>query len=72
MSKALDTYKPEHNPFRVSNQLSDNEEYIIDWTKRPIQRDSYVQEEFYSGKKKLYRACCTTKKIKIFNYLILN
>lgn len=54
LNKALIEFKPESNPHRVSNQLSENETYTIDGTERLIQRDTYVQEEFYSGKKSPY------------------
>lgn len=54
LSKALIKFKPEQNPERISNQLSDKEEYIIDGTERSVQRDAYIQEEFFSGKKKSY------------------
>jgi hypothetical protein len=51
LSKALKFFKPEINPHRLDSQLSEDQEYIIDATQRPIQRDSYVQQEYYSGKK---------------------
>jgi hypothetical protein len=31
--------------------FQENEEYIIDGSERPVQRDTYDQKEFYSGKK---------------------
>ncbi len=52
LNKALKDFKPEENALRFSNQLSENEEYILDVTERPVQRDTYVQEEYYNGKKK--------------------
>jgi hypothetical protein len=52
--KALKFFKPETNPYRLDSQLCENQEYIIDATQRPIQRDSYVQQEYYSGKKNAY------------------
>jgi len=32
-------------------ELTENETYITDGSERPIQRDTYQQEEYYSGKK---------------------
>ena len=52
LSKALKSYQPEQNPHRLVNQLNENEEYTVDGTERLVQRDHYVQEEFFSGKKK--------------------
>ena len=51
LAKALESFKPQTNPHRLDSQLSENQEYIINATQRPIQRDSYVQQEYYSGKK---------------------
>jgi hypothetical protein len=51
LSKALKSFKPQTNPHRLDSQLSENQAYIIDATQRPAQRDAYVQNEYYSGKK---------------------
>lgn len=43
-----------HRPSRRAEdmQILDNSVVIVDATERPVERDSYVQEEFYSGKKR--------------------
>jgi len=52
LSKSLEKYIPKAKIEDVDFQL--DEEYIIDATERPIQRDTYDQETFYSGKKKTH------------------
>jgi DDE superfamily endonuclease/Helix-turn-helix of DDE superfamily endonuclease len=52
LNKSLEKYIPKANIEDVDFQI--DEEYIIDGTERPIQRDTYDQETFYSGKKKAH------------------
>ena len=52
LEKSLDKYTPTSNLQDVDFQTG--EEYIIDGTECPIQRDSYNQQEHYSGKKKVH------------------
>jgi hypothetical protein len=51
LQKSLKSYEAESNPYRIANKIEENQSYIVDGTERPIQRDSYVQEEYFSGKK---------------------
>lgn len=50
--------------------LSYQEELLIDVTERPIQRDTYEQKEYYSGKKKTHTVknlvLCTTLGLIVF------
>jgi hypothetical protein len=64
LSKALKFFKPETNPYRLNNQLSENEEYIIDATKRPIQNAQGVKVEHVLARLKRFRIL----KEKIRNY----
>ena len=50
LNKSLERFMPKARIEEVDFQI--DETYIIDGTERPIQRDSYQQETFYSGKKK--------------------
>lgn len=50
LNKSLEKYIPKSKIEDVDFQV--DEAYIIDGTERPIQRDTYDQEIFYSGKKK--------------------
>ena len=52
LNKSLEKYIPKAKIEDVDFQI--DEEYIIDATERPIQRDTYDQEIFYSGKKKTH------------------
>lgn len=52
LNKSLEKYIPKENIQDVAFQI--DEEYIVDGTERPIQRDTYDQETFYSGKKKTH------------------
>lgn len=52
LNKSLERFIPASNIEDVDFQI--DETYIIDATERPIQRDSYEQEAFYSGKKKTH------------------
>jgi hypothetical protein len=42
LSKTLKSFKVQATPYRLGNQLAENQEYIIGATKRPAQRDAYV------------------------------
>jgi hypothetical protein len=52
LNKSLEKYIPKAKIEDVDFQI--DEAYIIDGTERPIQRDTYDQETFYSGKKKAH------------------
>jgi DDE superfamily endonuclease/Helix-turn-helix of DDE superfamily endonuclease len=52
LNKSLEKHIPKAKIEDVDFQI--DEEYIIDATERPIQRDTYDQETFYSGKKKAH------------------
>ena len=52
LNKSLEKYIPKERIEDVDFQI--DEQYIIDGTERPIQRDTYEQENFYSGKKKTH------------------
>lgn len=52
LNKSLEKYIPKEKIQDFDFQI--DEEYIIDGTERPIQRDTYDQETFYSGKKKTH------------------
>lgn len=52
LNKSLEKYMPKAIIQEVDFQI--DEVYIIDGTERPIQRDTYDQETFYSGKKKAH------------------
>ncbi len=52
LDKSLEKYTPSSNLKEVDFQV--DKEYIIDGSECPIQRDSYHQEEHYSGKKKTH------------------
>lgn len=63
LEKALEKYAPKPRIENVS--LNAGETYIIDGSERPIQRDTYDQREFYSGKKGTH----TVKNILIISML---
>lgn len=52
LDKALEKFSPPSDLQKVDFQL--DQEYIIDGSECPIQRDSYYQEDDYSGKKKTH------------------
>jgi DDE superfamily endonuclease/Helix-turn-helix of DDE superfamily endonuclease len=52
LNKSLEKYIPKTTIEDIDFQI--DEVYIIDGTERPIQRDTYDQETFYSGKKKVH------------------
>jgi hypothetical protein len=54
LTKALKDFVPTRNPLQLEHQLIENQVYIADATERPIQRDTYDQKNFYSGKKKTH------------------
>lgn len=55
LQKALKQYQIQRDANKVEHHLADEQTYIADTTERTIQRDSYDQEHFYSGKKKRIR-----------------
>jgi hypothetical protein len=52
LKKALKAYAPERNSIKVNEQLQAGQPYLLDAMERAIPRDTYQQEEFFSGKKK--------------------
>lgn len=63
LEKSLEKFIP---PSRIElSDFQENETYIVDGTERPIQRDTYDQKTFYSGKKKTH----TLKNILIISTL---
>lgn len=54
LEKVLKPFAPTSNPQRINAQMLENETYLMDATERPVQRDTYEQEDFYSGKKKMH------------------
>ena len=63
LEKSLAKYK---TPKKIQDvDFQDNTEYLIDGIERTIQRDTYQQKDFYSGKKKTH----TVKNLVITNLL---
>lgn len=52
LEKSLHEFQAEQKPSKINTVLKENETYCVDVTERPLQRDTYEQELFYSGKKK--------------------
>ena len=52
LNKALKQFAPQRNWLKINESLQTHQTYLLDATQRPIPRDTYQQEEFYSGKKK--------------------
>jgi hypothetical protein len=68
LHKSLEKYIPKEKTQNIDFQI--DEEYIIDGTERPIQRDTYDQEIFYSGKKKgSYHEKCPNRFYFGFDYV---
>lgn len=51
LEKSLHEYKAEEKPAKIDKVLQEGQTYLVDVTERPVQRDTYEQEEFYTGKK---------------------
>jgi hypothetical protein len=51
LEKSLHQYRAEQNPTKVDEILQEGQTYLVDVTETPVQRDTYEQEEFYTGKK---------------------
>ncbi|MBS1536217.1 MAG: hypothetical protein JST20_00550 [Bacteroidetes bacterium] len=49
LNAALKFYRPERRAEDIPHVA--NSEYILDATERPVERDTYEQEEYFSGKK---------------------
>lgn len=68
LDKSLEDYRPKRKIEEVS--FTESSTYLIDATERGVQRDTYQQKEFYSGKKKRHTiknmAICTTIGALIF------
>ena len=52
LKKALKAFAAERNSLKAHQQLQEGQTYFLDAIERPIPRDTYQQEEFFSGKKK--------------------
>ena len=63
LEKSLATYKAASKI--QSGDFNDDTTYLIDGIERTVQRDTYHQEDFYSGKKKTH----TVKNLVITNLL---
>lgn len=51
LEKTLQAYQAEKNAQRINEVLQTGETYLLDVTERAVQRDTYEQNEFYTGKK---------------------
>lgn len=54
LEKTLHTYKAAKDVNKINEVLQTGETYLVDVTERTVQRDTYEQEEFYTGKKTAY------------------
>lgn len=52
LEKTLHEYHAEEKEQKINQVIQEKETYKLDVTERPVQRDTYEQEEFYTGKKK--------------------
>jgi len=52
LKQALKAFAPEGNALKINEKLQEGQVYLLDATERLIPRDTYQQEEFYSGKNK--------------------
>lgn len=68
LQKSLAKYTPKNDLLEV--EFLGNETYLIDATERAIQRNTYNQKEFYSGKKKRHTlknmALCNTLGVLLY------
>lgn len=68
LDKSLSEYSPKRNIEDVS--FSESGTYLADATERAVQRDTYIQKNYYSGKKKRHTiknmAICTALGVLIF------
>ena len=68
LDKSLIEYSPKRNIEDVN--FTESRTYLVDATERAVQRDTYIQKEYYSGKKKRHTiknmAICTTLGVLIF------
>ncbi len=55
LEKTLHQYKAKQNVNQINEVLQTGETYLVDVTERTVQRDTYEQEEFYTGKKNSIR-----------------
>jgi hypothetical protein len=54
LEKSLHQYRAEQTPTKVNEILQESQTYLVDVTERPVQRDTYEREEFYTEKKTTY------------------
>lgn len=52
LEKSLHEFKACQTESKINQVLEENETYLLDVVERPLQRDKYEQNEFYTGKKK--------------------
>lgn len=52
--QCLEKNKPATCPQELEEKLQEGKDYLADVTERPIQRDTYNQRPYYSGKKKMH------------------
>jgi len=52
--QCLEVLKPATSGQELREKLQEGKDYLADVTERPIQRDTYDQEPYYSGKKKMH------------------
>ncbi len=68
LDKSLSEYSPKRNIEEVS--FTESSTYLADATERYVQRDTYIQKEYYSGKKKRHTiknmAICTVLGVLFF------
>ena len=73
LNKALKEFAPQRNSLRLNESLQAEQTYLLDATERPIPRDTYQQEEFYSAKKKRHtlKNLCSALLAVLFSSLPL-
>ncbi len=54
LRQCLEAHKPATSEQELQEKLQEGKEYLADVTERPIQRDTYNQQPYYSGKKKMH------------------
>lgn len=68
LDKSLALYRPKRNIEEVN--FEENQTYLVDATERSVQRDTYEQKKFFSGKKKRHTikniALCSTLGVLLF------
>ena len=52
LEQTLQQFKAQQKAALINDVLLEDQTYLLDVTERPVLRDTYEQEQFYSGKKK--------------------